>query len=392
MWVQGLQKAIVNAEAIVKKVQRRERKILRKKLRVKVEIMEAKNCEARQRKERVPRITLPLHHMVVDLVTINLIRADSCSVNRFTRVHVDGKASEPRCGVNAAKRPVLKRLADRPDGLTSKHATMMDPTMTKAQLMTTQRMRESDRPPTSVNLSMSVKGRSQFLHHDVYETGDEAGQEADQTTNHPATDLQTAETLKPGTCLPDRGCPEPLSSGVPSPVAPDSSARLDHDTFFVMFAMMASVLQTFTRHLLHLPMHLHDVLHAEHHPSGHTPSFCHPVHLRRTQHPVPHPEPGHLPNETLRGVEPPADRVLLLPQHHRSAAGNLPALPEVGPRGGEPPVDVVPETTLDGGPRGAEVVPPGVQERRRRETAVDGVSDDKVQGGRGRRCVGGAGR
>lgn len=37
---------------------------------------------------------------------------------------------------------------------------------------------------------------SQFLHHDVDETGDEAGQKANQTTDHPATDLQTSETLK----------------------------------------------------------------------------------------------------------------------------------------------------------------------------------------------------
>ena len=37
---------------------------------------------------------------------------------------------------------------------------------------------------------------SQFFHHYVYETGDEAGQKADKAADHPATDLQTAETLK----------------------------------------------------------------------------------------------------------------------------------------------------------------------------------------------------
>lgn len=42
------------------------------------------------------------------------------------------------------------------------------------------------------------------------------------------------------TCLECLGCSEPLSSGVPSPAAPDSSARLDHDTFLVMLAMVDS--------------------------------------------------------------------------------------------------------------------------------------------------------
>lgn len=37
---------------------------------------------------------------------------------------------------------------------------------------------------------------SQFLHHNVYETGNEAGQKANETTHYPTTDLQTAETLK----------------------------------------------------------------------------------------------------------------------------------------------------------------------------------------------------
>ena len=41
------------------------------------------------------------------------------------------------------------------------------------------------------------------------------------------------------TCLDWEVCSEPLSSGVRSPVAPDSSARLDHDTFLVMLAMAA---------------------------------------------------------------------------------------------------------------------------------------------------------
>lgn len=37
---------------------------------------------------------------------------------------------------------------------------------------------------------------SQFLHHDVYKAGNQTGEEADQPAHHPATDLQTAETLK----------------------------------------------------------------------------------------------------------------------------------------------------------------------------------------------------
>lgn len=37
---------------------------------------------------------------------------------------------------------------------------------------------------------------SDFLHHNVYKTGNEAGQKADQTTDDPATDLQTAESLQ----------------------------------------------------------------------------------------------------------------------------------------------------------------------------------------------------
>lgn len=53
-------------------------------------------------------------------------------------------------------------------GLTSKHATMMAPTMTKVQLRTTQRMRESDRPPTSVNFSMSAKGRRSRKNASLY--------------------------------------------------------------------------------------------------------------------------------------------------------------------------------------------------------------------------------
>lgn len=36
----------------------------------------------------------------------------------------------------------------------------------------------------------------ELLHHDVDETGDEASQKADQTTDDPAADLQTAETLQ----------------------------------------------------------------------------------------------------------------------------------------------------------------------------------------------------
>lgn len=36
----------------------------------------------------------------------------------------------------------------------------------------------------------------QLLHHDVNETGDEAGQKANQTADHPTTDLQTTKTLK----------------------------------------------------------------------------------------------------------------------------------------------------------------------------------------------------
>lgn len=51
----------------------------------------------------------------------------------------------------------------------------------------------------------------------------------------------------------------------------------------------------------------------------------------------------------------------------------------------------MPETTLDGGPKDAEVVPASVQERRRREAAIDRVSDDKVQGGGGRVGVGWSG-
>lgn len=39
--------------------------------------------------------------------------------------------------------------------LTSKQATMMAPTMTKAEFRVAQRIREIDRPPTSVNRSMS---------------------------------------------------------------------------------------------------------------------------------------------------------------------------------------------------------------------------------------------
>lgn len=35
----------------------------------------------------------------------------------------------------------------------------MAPTMTKAELKAAQRIREMDRPPTSVNFSMSVKGQ-----------------------------------------------------------------------------------------------------------------------------------------------------------------------------------------------------------------------------------------
>lgn len=46
------------------------------------------------------------------------------------------------------------------------------------------------------------------------------------------------------TCLSCRGCSEPLSSGVPSPAAEDSSVRLDHDTFFVMLAIVAPGEQT----------------------------------------------------------------------------------------------------------------------------------------------------
>lgn len=44
-------------------------------------------------------------------------------------------------------------------------------------------------------------------------------------------------------------------------------------------------------------------------------------------------------------------------------------------------VTVVPETSLDGGPDDAEVVPASVQERCYRETSIDRVSNDKVQGG-----------
>lgn len=36
----------------------------------------------------------------------------------------------------------------------------------------------------------------ELLDHDVDETGDEARQKADQATDNPATDLQTAETLQ----------------------------------------------------------------------------------------------------------------------------------------------------------------------------------------------------
>lgn len=43
--------------------------------------------------------------------------------------------------------------------LTSKKATMMAPTMTKAQLRRAQRMREIERPPTSVNFSISMRGQ-----------------------------------------------------------------------------------------------------------------------------------------------------------------------------------------------------------------------------------------
>lgn len=117
--------------------------------------------------------------------------------------------------------------------LTSKKATMTAPTKTKAEFRTAQRMRESDSPPTSVNLSISVKvngqGKmcsrsahhnvslstlhrcfyrnassrkyqdtffdnlvfhsSQLLHHNVNETCDEARQKANQAADHPATDL-----------------------------------------------------------------------------------------------------------------------------------------------------------------------------------------------------------
>lgn len=37
---------------------------------------------------------------------------------------------------------------------------------------------------------------SKLLHHDVYKTGNQAGEKADQPAHHPAADLQTAETLK----------------------------------------------------------------------------------------------------------------------------------------------------------------------------------------------------
>ena len=54
------------------------------------------------------------------------------------------------------------------------------------------------------------------------------------------TDVRVAKlTCYSGTCLEGRGCSEPFSSGVPSAVAPDSSARLDHETFFVMLAIVA---------------------------------------------------------------------------------------------------------------------------------------------------------
>lgn len=36
---------------------------------------------------------------------------------------------------------------------------------------------------------------SQYLHHDVYTTGYNASQKSNKATDHPATDLQTAETL-----------------------------------------------------------------------------------------------------------------------------------------------------------------------------------------------------
>lgn len=37
---------------------------------------------------------------------------------------------------------------------------------------------------------------SKFLHHDVYKAGNQTSEKADQPAHNPATDLQTAETLK----------------------------------------------------------------------------------------------------------------------------------------------------------------------------------------------------
>lgn len=53
----------------------------------------------------------------------------------------------------------LEKTGQTVDFLTSKHATIMDPSMTKTELSTAQRMRETGRPPTSVNLSMSGRVR-----------------------------------------------------------------------------------------------------------------------------------------------------------------------------------------------------------------------------------------
>lgn len=52
----------------------------------------------------------------------------------------------------------------------------------------------------------------------------------------------------------------------------------------------------------------------------------------------------------------------------------------------------MPETALDGRPEDTEVVPATIQERGRRETAIDRVSDDKVQGRGGRGGIEGVGR
>lgn len=40
------------------------------------------------------------------------------------------------------------------------------------------------------------------------------------------------------------------------------------------------------------------------------------------------------------------------------------------------PIIIVPETTLDGGPEDAKVVPASVQEKRHRNAAIDRVTDD----------------